>query len=347
MSTKIIIGLDVGDRLVELCVLDETGEVIERAQVPTRLSALERRFSTIPSARVVLETGKHSPWISRALSGWGHEVIVANARRVHLISRDFRKSDRSDAETLARLGRMDPKMLRPITHRGAATQADLALLRSREALVRSRTLQINHLRGAVASAGGRIPKCSAESIHRKAAEAMPAELAPALTPLLEMIAALTTRIREMDHEIERISKERYPETARLRQVAGVGPITALAYALVLEDPRRFRTSRSVGAYLGLVPRRRASGDSDPQLRITKTGDRMLRCLLVQSAQYILGPFGPDTDLRHYGLALCARGGANAKKRAVVAVARKLSSLLYVLWTTGAVYEPIRKRRNAA
>ena len=307
---------------------------------------MEHRFRGCPRARVVLETGKHSPWLSRALQEFGHEVIVANARRVQLIARDHRKCDRSDAEALARLGRMDPLILKPIKHRSAPTQSDLALLRSREALVRSRTLQINHLRGAIASAGGQIPKCSAESFHRRAAASIPAEFKGALLPLLTMVEALTSQIRAMDAQVESVSKERYPETALLRQVPGVGPLTALAYVLVLEDPQRFPTSRSVGAYLGLVPRRRGSGDSDPQLRITKTGDRMLRCLLVQSAHYVLGPFAPDSELRRYGERISARGGTNAKKRAVVAVARKLSSLLYALWVSGSVYEPLKRARVA-
>lgn len=347
MSNKITIGLDVGDRFCDVCVLDESGEVIERGQLPTRMVALQRRFDGMPTARLVLETGKHSPWISRALKSWGHEVLVANARRVHLISRNQHKSDHSDAETLARLGRMDPRLLRPIEHRGEAAQADLTLLRSREALVRSRTLQINHVRGVIASAGGSVPRCSAEAFHRKAAAAVPASMTAAISPLLEVIEQLTRSIRAMDREIERVSQERYPETELLRQVKGVGPITALAYVLVIENPSRFPSSRSVGAYLGLVPRRRASGDSDPQLRITKTGDRMLRCLLVQSAHYIIGPFGPDSDLRRYGHSLCARGGANAKKRAIVAVARKLSGLLYALWTTGSVYEPVKQQDRKA
>lgn len=347
MSTKLTMGLDVGDRFVELCVLDESGSVVERGQVQTKLIALERRFSKELPMRVVLETGKHSPWISRAFESWGHEVVIANARRLHLISRSVRKNDRSDAEMLARLGRTDPGLLRPVKHRGAEAQADLALVRTREALVRSRTLQINYFRGVVASAGGQLPKCSAESFHRKVADSIPPELAPALVPLLQMIEALTSKIREMEREIERLSEERYPETKLLRQVNGVGPITALTFVLVVEDPHRFRTSRSVGAYLGLVPKQRDSGDSQPQLRITRTGDRMLRCLLVQSAQYILGPFGADSDLRDYGLAICARGGANAKKRAVVAVARKLSTLLHALWTTGSVYVPSKRSLKAA
>ena len=247
----------------------------------------------------------------------------------------------------ARLGRMDPRLLRPIRHRGEVTQAGLSFLRARDALVRSRTLQINVVRGLIKSAGGSVPKCSAESFHRRAAEALPPELSPALVPLLEIIGMLTAKITQMEQEIERLCEERYPETRLLRQIKGVGPITALAFVLVLEDPQRFATSRSVGAYLGLVPRQRASGDSDPQLRVTKTGDRMLRRLLVQSAQYILGPFGPDCDLRRYGERIALRGGMNAKKRAVVAVARKLSSLLFALWTSGSVYEPLRQQRTAA
>lgn len=347
MFTKVTIGLDVGDRVCVLCAIDTAGEVIERGQIPTRIAALERKFQSTPPSRIVIETGKHSPWISRVLQSLGHEIIVANSRRVQLISRSHRKSDRSDAELLARLGQSDPRLLAPIQHRGEAAQADLALLRSREALVRCRTLQINHVRGMVASAGGSIPRCSAECFHRKAVTSIPANLSLALTPLLESIEQLTQKIRSMDREVERLGSERYPETKALRQVAGVGPITALAFVLVLEDPHRFRTSRSVGAYLGLVPRRDASGDSDPQLRITKTGDRMLRCLLVQSAQYILGPFGPDCELRRYGQRLHARGGKNAKKRAIIAVARKLSCLLYVLWTNPAPYVPLKQDRIAA
>lgn len=347
MSSKITIGLDIGDRYIDLCALDTDGEVIERAKLPTRTPALQARFQGVAPMRLVLETGKHSPWISRALQGWGHEVLVANARRVHLIGRDHRKNDTSDAETLARIGRMDPRLLKPIRHRSETTQADLSLLRARDALVRSRTLQINVVRGQIKSAGGRVPKCSAESFHRRAAEVVSAELSPALTPLLEIIGTLTAKIAQMEQEIERLSEERYPETALLRQIPGVGPITALAYVLVIEDPQRFSTSRSVGAYLGLVPRQRASGDSDPQLRISKTGDRMLRRLLVQSAQYILGPFGPDCELRQYGERICLRGGKNAKKRAVVAVARKLSSVLYALWVNGSAYQPFRAKRKAA
>lgn len=176
---------------------------------------------------------------------------------------------------------------------------------------------------------------------------MPAELVSALGPVLETIAELTVRIRAYDRELERLCAQQYPETQRLRQVAGVGALTALAYVLVLEDPTRFARSRAVGPYLGLRPKRAESGQARPQLRISKGGDVLLRKLLVQSAHYVLGPFGPDTDLRRWGQRLAARGGKNAKKRAVIAVARKLAVLLHRLWMSGAKYEPLRHERIEA
>jgi transposase len=163
---------------------------------------------------------------------------------------------------------------------------------------------------------------------------------PALGPILEQIGSLTQRIRDYDRRLEAISKDRYPETELLRQVEGIGPLTALAFVLTLEDPHRFEKSRSVGAYLGLVPARDQSGDRDPQRRISKEGDEMLRRLLVGSAHYTLGPFGSDSDLRRHGEKIASRGGKNAKKRAAVAVARKLSVLLHHLWVTGEVYDPL-------
>src|SRR5438876_37999 len=171
----------------------------------------------------------------------------------------------------------------------------------------------------------------------------PPAVRPALAPVLEQLQQLTTTIRGFDRAVEHRCAQSYPETARLRQVTGVGPVTALAYVVVLDDPTRFRRSRAVGAYLGLRPRRSQSGEQDPQLRITKAGNPFLRRLVVQAAHYILGPHGPDCDLRRHGERIAARGGKNAKKRAVIAVARKLAVLLHHLWISGAVYEPLIQR----
>jgi transposase len=342
------VGLDVGDQHSVLCVLDHAGEIVEESRVRTTPDALRARFATMPRSRLVLETGTHSAWMSRLLAALGHEVIVANARKLALITANDSKDDRTDAETLARLGRVDPALLAPMQHRRAETQADLAVLRAREALVRTRTVLVNHVRGAVkAVGGGRLPACSTASFARVVALAIPDVLRPALTAVLETIATLSTTITAYDRRIAQMGAERYPATAQLRQVAGVGPLTALCYVLTLEDPARFRSSRVVGSYLGLRPRRDDSGQRITQLGITKAGDGMLRRLLVSSAQYILGPFGPDSDLRRWGESLAARGGKNAKKRAVVAVARKLAVLLHRLWSTGLVYEPLYETQRRA
>jgi len=335
------VGLDVGDQHSHLCVLNAAGDILEESRVRTTPGALRARVTAMPRARIVLETGTHSAWISRLLAAPGHEVIVANARKLALITANDSKDDRTDAETLARLGRADPALLAPIQHRRAETQADLAVVRAREALVRTRTVLVNHVRGAVkAVGGGRLPACSTASFARVVAPVIPEALRPALVPVLATIATLSTTIAGYDRVMAQLGERRYPATAQLRQVAGVGPLTALCYVLTLEDPARFRTSRVVGSYLGLRPRRADSGTRTTQLGITKAGDGLLRRLLVSSAQYILGPFGPDSDLRRWGETLAARGGKNAKKRAVVAVARKLAVLLHRLWATGLVYEPL-------
>jgi transposase len=241
---------------------------------------------------------------------------------------------------------VDPKLLYPLKHRGEDSQAHLAIIRSREALVDCRTQLVNHVRGAVKSFGGRLPKCPARSFHKKVVEHIPEALWPAVEPTLETIGSLTERIREYDRRLEMLCQEHYPETDLLRQVEGVGVLTALTFVLTLEDPYRFERSRSVGAYLGLVPARDQSGDRDPQKRISKEGDEMLRKLLVGSAHYILGPFGSDSDLRRHGEKIASRGGKNAKKRAVVAVARKLSVLLHSLWLSAEVYEPLRNTQRS-
>ncbi len=339
-ATGITIGLDISDRFTEAYAIDEHGEWVESWRMPTKPEALRRGLSRYPGARVVLEVGCHSPWISRQLEAEGFEVIVANPRRVRLIAESDKKSDCFDAEQLARLGRMDPGLLSPIVHRGERAQRDRVLVLARDGLVRARTQLINQVRGFAKSLGSRLPSSSSDAFAKRVREAVPEDLFPGLPTMLRMIEQLTEEVRSMNREVERLCKERYAETGVLRQIAGVGALTALTFMLTLEDPHRFAKSRDVGAYLGLRPRQRDSGGHRPQLRITKAGDALLRRLLVTSAHYILGPFGPDTDLRRFGLRLAERGGKAAKKRAVVAVARKLAVLLHRLWITGEAYQAI-------
>jgi transposase len=341
-------GLDLGDKYSYLCLIDtRSGEMIEEGRLRTNPEALRRRFASEQPLRIAIETGTHSPWVSRLLEECGHEVLVANSRKLRLIYANKRKTDEVDAENLARLARVDPKLLYPLKHRGEESQAHMALIRSRQALVDCRTQLVNHVRGAVKSFEARLPKCPARSFHKRASEHIPEALRPALGPILEQIGSLTERIRQYDRQLETLCEEHYPETELLRQVEGIGSLTALTFVLTLEDPHRFEKSRSVGAYLGLVPATDRSGDSDPQKRISKEGDQMLRKLLVSSAHYILGPFGSDSDLRRHGEKIASRGGKNSKKRAAVAVARKLSVLLHRLWVTGEIYDPLYNTRRRA
>jgi transposase len=342
-------GLDIGDRYSYLCLIDtDSGEIMEEGRLRTSPETFKRRFaSERPPMRIAIEAGTHSPWVSRVLEECGHEVLVANPRKLRLIYSNKRKTDEIDAENLARLARVDPRLLYPLKHRGEGFQAHLAIIRSRQALVDCRTQLVNHVRGAVKSFGHRLPKCPARSFHKRASEHIPEALWVALGPILEQIGSLTQRIRDYERELETISKEHYPETELLRQVVGIGPLTALTFVLTLEDPYRFERSRSVGAYLGLVPASDRSGERDPQKRISKEGDQMLRKLLVSSAHYILGPFGSDSDLRRHGEKIASRGGKNSKKRAAVAVARKLAVLLHRLWVTGEIYDPLYNTRRRA
>jgi transposase len=343
-DNKLTIGMDLGDQSTYYCVLDEAGEVVVEQKLATTRPAMKQVFSRIPRSRVALETGAHSPWVSRQLTQLGHEVIVAHARNVRLIGESSRKDDRLDAPMLARLARMDPRLLSPVQHRSAEAQIHLTVIRARAALVGARTALVNSARGLAKSYGERLRKCGTQQVNKDLAAGLSEELKAALEPLLAEVASLNQRIAEYDRRIEQIATQEHPEVVLLKQIKGVGTLIALTYVLTVGDPHRFHRSRDVGCYLGLRPGRRNSGSSQPQLHISKEGDRYLRTLMVQGAHYILGPFGQDSDLRRWGLKLSERGGSNAKKRAVVAVARKLSVLLHKLWVSGEVYQPLRNQR---
>ena len=280
-SDRLTIGLDLGDRNSWYCVLDEAGQVLLEQKVSTTAKALREGFGGMPHSRVALETGMHSPWISRLLAGLGHEVIVAHARNVRLIGESRKKDDRLDAQTLARLARIDPEVLYPVKHRSAQSQADLTVIRARAGLVRARTGLVNSARGLAKSYGERLRGCNVRNMNPEKAESLSPELQRALEPLLAGIEALSERIVEYNQRIEQLAQQSYPQTALLKQVKGVGTLIALTFLLTLEDPHRFQKSRDVGGYLGLQPGRRNSGRSEPQLHISKEGDPYLRTLLVQ------------------------------------------------------------------
>lgn len=340
------IGMDLGDKHSRYCILDPRGEVHAEGSVATTKKALLQKFSGMPRCRVAMEAGTHSPWISRLLSGLGFEVVVANARKVRLIGASSSKNDRPDARLLARLARVDPQLLAPTRHRREAAQADPMHIRVRALLVETRTCLINGARGLAKAQGDRLPKCDASALGVNSMAGLPAGMQQILRPLLEQVEALTQQIDQLDHKLEQIARTQYPETQLLEQVHGVGTLIALTFVLTVEDPQRFQKSRDVGCYVGLRPKQSESGESQPQLRITQEGDLYLRKLLVQGAHCILKKRSPDTDLKRFGLKLAERGGKNAKKRAVVAVARKLAVLLHKLWVCGETYQPLHNHQAA-
>lgn len=343
------IGIDLGDRSHRVCILDRLGFITEERSIPNDRFALAQLAKEHPDARFVMEVGTHSPWISAGLREMGREVIVGNARKLKAISQHERKCDELDARTLAKIGRMDVDLLYPINHVSQDALKDRLVISSRENLVNERKRLTQSVRGSVKALGLRIEGCCPEVFPARARAALADEpdVLETIESTLKCIETMNRSIGQLDLKLLALSAEKYPATRILQQISGVGPITAIAFVLAVEDPNRIDETRNIGAYFGLVPGRDQSGESDPQKGISKTGNPYIRKLLTQCAQYILGAHGPDCDLRRYGLRRAAKGGETkkaakgAKKKAITAVARKLSVLLLSLWKSCATYEPLR------
>jgi len=341
-----VIGMDLGDKRNVIVVFDEKGNEYPAERIANTSAAIQRFYAKHPGAHVVIEAGTHSAWISRLLHEMGHTVCIGNPRRLRAVWDADDKSDERDARILGLMYRLEPRLLHPVTHRSQEAQAALAILKGRDQLVCVRTKLVNHVRGTLKTLGLTLKGCTPLNIHRNAPDQIPAELWPSVSFAIETIEHLSGQIKELDREIDRLCADRFPETRFLLQVPGVGPKTALAYILTLEQHERFKKSRDVGAFVGLTPRRDQSGKIDKQLRITKAGNPMLRRLLVNAAQHVLGPFGPDSALRRYGERIAERGGKRSKKCAVVAIARKLAVLLHRLWADQLTYVPFPQPSKA-
>lgn len=338
------IGIDLGDRTHQICVLDAQGKITREGKVNNTRPALEKMFAALPPALVALEACTHSAWISAALEDWGHTVLVANPCKLEAISRSKSKTDQRDARLLAQLARVDGTLLHPIRHRPRQAQVDLGLIKARAALLKARTGLINACKGLVKSLGSRLPACSADAFARQAQEAVPLELREAIEPLIRTVGELSEKIHLLDYKIEQLAHA-YPEVKKLSAVVGVGTLTALCYLLTLGEAERFGHSRAVGVYLGLTPAQDQSGEADKQCHITKDGNGYLRVLLILCAQHILGPRSKPCELKEWGMKIAARGGKAAKKRAVVAVARKLAVQLHAVWRSQEPYDPFYAARK--
>lgn len=341
---SITVGIDLGDLKHAICVLDSEGSVIEERMITNHRDNLRRVAKKYPGARVALEVGMHSPWISRYLIEQGLEVLVANARKMRAIYQNNRKSDEADAKLLARIGRFDPELLYPIQHVSEECQRDLLQVKLRDNLVRQRVDVISAIRFTLKSMGIRLPSPNTNCFAKRARTLLAErpEILMLIEPSLRVLDTMKEQILELDRAIESLCEEKYSETKLLRQIRGVGAITALSFVLTIGDRNRFDRPRDVGAFLGLVPKRDQSGKVDKELRISKAGDKYLRRLLVGSAQYLLGPFGEDCELQRQGLKLVERGGRGAKKKAVVATARKLAVVMMTIWRDGSEYRALRE-----
>lgn len=337
-NSSIVVGVDLGDKVSEACVV-QGGEVLKRFRFRMTPVALTKAFVGEEFDLVALEAGAQSGWTSRLLTELGFEVVVANPRKVQAISSNVRKNDQNDAEMLARLAAADKALLSPVKHRSAERDVAMASLKARDVLVRARTKLINTIRGLCKAGGHPIRRGNSRTFVKRENE-VDESLRPGVSGLFVALRTINEQIDAYDKQIEEIAARDFPESALVDQVHGVGPITALAFVLVMEDAARFRNGRFAAAYLGLVPRQDRSGSLDPQLGISKSGNRFLRRLLTQCAHHILGPFGQDCDLRRWGLRLAERGGKNAKKRAITATARKLVVLLFRLWRSGDIWQPL-------
>ena len=346
ISTKLFIGMDVSEKSIEIFGLSGKDDKSKSLVIQNTIESVGEFIDGFNSNKedlvFALETGTHSPWLEELISSKGCKVYVGNARKLRMIWNSDKKSDPEDAKKLAKLAKFDPELLYPIKHRSTENRIDLSVMKCRDVLVEVRKKIMNTVRGQLKSFGIVTSSLESYDFSSKAAKIVPKELGPAMEGLLAQIKQLEIEIRNYDKKVEELCRK-YPETKIFRKVKGVGPIVALAYALIIADPGRFKNRKRLAAYIGLVPKQCQSGETDKQLSITKAGNTFLRRLLMQSANYIMGPFGEECDLRDFGTKIKSRGGNIAKKKAKVAVARKLTLLLWKLWISGEEYIPQYKK----
>lgn len=329
------IGIDIGDKVNFICILNESGDILDKFEIDNNKEEMIEYFESIEKASIVIEAGSHSPWISRLLISIGHDVFTCNPRHLAAVSQNLQKSDQTDCEILARLLLTGKHLLKQVHHAKEDAMRDFLLIKSRRALVKSRTILINNSRGVVKSFGERIsPRLTADAFHKHAGETLKEDTLEKIEDLIEVIGKTTEQILKYEKSIKDLIKKKYPVAELLQSINGVGPLTSLAFILTIDDPNRFEKSRNVPVYLGLVPRRDQSGDKDKQLPITKAGSKLMRSLLLNCANYILSEKGEDNQIKRFGLKISGNGKSKARKnKAKVAVARKLCVIMHQIWIT--------------
>jgi transposase len=330
------IGIDIGDKINTVCVLNNDGEIIQECEVENTGQEMHDFFIEYPNARVAIEACSHSLWLHDLLVRLGCQVFVGNPRKLRIISSSSRKNDKNDSRLLARLVRSDLDLLYPIVVRDILTQQDMVIIKTRTMLIKTRGDLVRHIRGIIKPFGLKLPKdVTTDNFHDKVKEHLSKELLPILKHTIKSIKDLSIQIKNLDKKIDSLINKKYPEAMLLQTIDGIGPITALTFILIMGDPKRFEKSRDVGAYFGLVPRQDQSCTIDKSLPITKEGDSCMRSLLVNCSHHILGRYGKDTQIRRHGLKVMGQDENKIrKKKAVIAVARKLSVLMHSMLISG-------------
>jgi transposase len=341
-----VVGIDIGDKYLQVCEID-ADDVVTGGRFVSTESKLREQFEGRERRRIIVEMGSSTRWIAELLRSLGHEVLIVDPRRIKLISGSLYKDDKVDALTLALLGTEAPRLLKTVPLRDLEHQKALTLVRARACAVTGRTRVINSLRGMLKPYGYRIPKSATSTLVSWLNETLDAEILPLIQPLLGLLETSDIQIGRYDKEAKQLLPKLAPEAVRLCEIPGVGPITALYFAALIGNPERFRKARDVGSYLGLCRRRDDSGEHRSELRITKAGDRYMRALLVNCAAQIMGPFGKESDLRTWGLKKMGGGTRVEKRKAKVALARKLSVIMLTLWKSGASYDRFHQTKNVA
>ena len=344
----VTIGMDMGDRTHKAVVLGADGRETERREVANTEAEVGAFLGRHPGATLAIETGTHCRWVGALATRLGLRVLTANARKTEMIWKSSRKNDWRDAEMLAKVARTDASLLHPVKLRGAGDQRLMRLAKAREALVRCRTALVNQVRGFCKAEGVRLRKCSAESFASLKGD-LPAEVADAARHLFGALKEISAKIRAYDGALEAALMRMRREDAELvMQIPGVGPVTAAVFLAAVGDVKEFGGKpRDAGPFLGLAPRQAQSGASDPQMRISKEGNAMARKLLVVAANHIMGPFGKDSDLRRHGMRIAERGGKSGRRRAKVAVARRLAVTMMAMLRDRAAYRPFADAPPAA
>ncbi|MFZ5726956.1 IS110 family transposase [Agrobacterium sp.] len=334
---KHYVGLDVSQKETSICIVDETGRPIHQGRVksdPGVLAAVIAKKA--PNAeRVGLETGAMSSWLWHELKRTGLPVVCIDARHAHAaLSVRMNKSDENDARGLAELVRVG--WYREVAVKSEESQTARSILVCRSRLVRVRRDLENQMRSMLKECGLLFPRAAGRQFQRRVNDLITDghALGPILRPLLSVHQQTCSELEKIDRIVRDLARED-ETTRRLMTVPGIGVVTALTYRHTIDDPTRFQNAAKVGAYLGLTPRRKQSGEMDVTGKISRWGDRLLRAYLFEAASVLLHRTKRWCSLKAWGLRLAKRSGM---KKAQVAVARKLAIILHCIWVDGTEFE---------